>query len=156
MAPCRYMIDILVLSKCHHSSHCWDLNNVFAYHDAGLSYVEDQLAFLYMDTVGIIIMLARTCQGLCKHRSSLGTWLASVMVSSLCSAWLDSELLCFLFVIYTDPSSVSSTQVECHFWIMPFGRNDSCNLSTIILHWRLGWPVFEVIEHDLLFPEIGI
>lgn len=49
-----------------------------------LFYAVDQLAFLSIPIASITTMHAQICPGLCKPHFSLGTWLASAMVSSSC------------------------------------------------------------------------
>jgi hypothetical protein len=74
----------------------------------GLSFVVDQLACSSMATACITTMHDQICQVSCKHHSSLGTWLASAMVSFSCLGLSDSVLLYSLYVTYTALSSASS------------------------------------------------
>lgn len=91
----------------------------FACFDSGHSFVAVQLGYSYLDTACITIMLGQICQALCKHLSSLVTWLASATVSSSCLALLVSAPLCSLFVTYTNPSSVNSELIICQFSKFP-------------------------------------
>uniref|UniRef100_A0A2N9EQL9 Uncharacterized protein n=1 Tax=Fagus sylvatica TaxID=28930 RepID=A0A2N9EQL9_FAGSY len=61
-----------------------------------------------MATACITTMHDQICQVSCKHHSSLGTWLASAMVSFSCLGLSDSVLLYSLYVTYTALSSASS------------------------------------------------
>ena len=63
--------------------------------------------FSSMPTACTTTMHDQICQVLCRPHFSLGTWLASVMASSLCWAQWVSVLHCSLFDIYTSQSSVS-------------------------------------------------
>lgn len=61
-----------------------------------------------MATACITTMHDQICQVSCKHRSSLGTWLAFAMVSFSCLGLSVSVLLYSLFVTYTGLSNASS------------------------------------------------
>ncbi|CAL5371521.1 unnamed protein product [Camellia sinensis] len=74
----------------------------------GLSFVVDQLACSSVVIAYTTIMPDQICQVLCKPPFSLGTWLASAMVSFSCLGLLVSVLLCSLSVTYTTQSSASS------------------------------------------------
>lgn len=76
--------------------------------DTDLSFVVNLLAFSSLHTACTIIMHVRICLGLYRPHSSLGTWLVFAMAYFLCLGWFVSKPLYFLFVIYTDRSSVSS------------------------------------------------
>ncbi|KAK1410580.1 hypothetical protein QVD17_37117 [Tagetes erecta] len=81
----------------------------------GLSCVVGQLVFSYLDIACIIITNVLTCRDSCKHRSSLVTWLAFVMVSFSCLGWLVSGRLYSLFATSTAQLSVNRSFVFiCH------------------------------------------
>lgn len=61
-----------------------------------------------MATACITTLHDQICQVSCKHRSSLGTWLAFAMVSFSCLGLSVSVHLYSLFVTYTDLSNASS------------------------------------------------
>lgn len=67
-----------------------------------------QLDYSFMDTACTTTMHDPTCQVLCRHHSSLGTWPAFAMVSSSCSEWWAFGLPSYLFATFIDPSSASS------------------------------------------------
>lgn len=86
---------------------------------AGLFFAVDRLAYLSMVTACITTMLDQICLVLCRHRSSLVTWLAFAMASFSCLALLDFVLLCSLFVTFTSLSSVNSGLAGSFWWIDP-------------------------------------
>lgn len=87
---------------------------------AGHSFAEDPLVCSYMGTACTTTMLGQICQVLCKLHSSLGTWLASAMVSSSCLGILVSMLPCYLSVTYTDLSSVNNQSSLDHVRYVSF------------------------------------